>query len=194
MWMREISSQRYHSWVKLKWNPFNYEMDSCPKQTQKHLSQEGSDIMWSLWHPWAWMCELPTVWLRLITLRDTLDHCLTQSMRNFAEFVAFLLIFHLLNTSSPLCFSHGHRSEQQTESIPVSVSSYFLIPYFRAQSGCCTGVRNDLTCSVVPEIDSSEFNTLWLQLASFSHTKYVCAVYLSPHIINFPKCIDYHTS
>ncbi|MCP4340929.1 MAG: hypothetical protein GY799_19080, partial [Desulfobulbaceae bacterium] len=55
-------------------------------------------------------------------------------------------------------------------------------------------MRNNLTCSRVPDLESSEFSTLWLRLNLHSQTKYICAVYLSPNSTDYPKFFDYLTS
>ena len=55
-------------------------------------------------------------------------------------------------------------------------------------------MHNDITCSHAPNIESSEFSTIWLRLQSHSRTKYICAVYLSPNSSDYVKFFDYLTS
>ena len=94
----------------------------------------------------------------------------------------FIPVEHHLSSSKPhLLFLTETQLSEATDSKPFSVPSYFLYPRFKAKGGCCVYVRNDLSCSRVPELDSSEFSTLWLRLSCHSLTKYICAVYLSPN-------------
>ena len=107
----------------------------------------------------------------------------------------FLSVEHHLSTSQPhLLFLTETQVSEATDSKPFSVSSYYLYPRFRAKGGCCVYVRNNLTCSRVPDLESSEFSTLWLRLNCHSLNKYICAVYLSPNSTDFPKFFDYLTS
>ncbi|KAK8395869.1 hypothetical protein O3P69_005762 [Scylla paramamosain] len=98
-----------------------------------------------------------------------------------------------LHLKSELAVVLGLVSEA-TDSSPFSVPSYFLYPHFRSKAGCCVYVRNDLTCSRAHALESSEFSTIWLRLQSHSHTKFICAVYLSPNSSDYKKFFDYLTS
>ena len=101
---------------------------------------------------------------------------------------------HHLSSSKPhLLFLTETQLSEATDSKPFSVPSYFLYPRFKAKGGCCVYVRNDLSCSRVPELDSPEFSTLWLRLSCHSLTKYICAVYLSPNSTDYVKFFDYLT-
>ena len=81
-----------------------------------------------------------------------------------------------------------------TDSRPFSVPSYFLYSHFQTKAGYCVYVRNDITCSRAPALESSEFSTIWLRLQSHSSTKFICAVYLSPNSSDYVKFFDYLTS
>ena len=83
---------------------------------------------------------------------------------------------------------------ERSDSKPYSVSSYCLYPQFSAKGGCCAYVRNDVVCSRVSNLESSEFSTLWLRLSCHSTTKFICSVYLSPNSTDYPKFFDYLNS
>ena len=101
---------------------------------------------------------------------------------------------HLSSAKPDLLFLTETQVSETTSSNPFSVSSYYLYPNFKAKSGCCVYVHSNLTCSRVPDLDSSEFSTIWLRLSCHSLTKYFCAVYLSPNSTDYPKFFDYLTS
>ena len=101
---------------------------------------------------------------------------------------------HLSSANPDLLFLTETQVSEATSSNPFSVSSYYLYPNFKAKGGCCVYVHNNLTCSRVPDLDSSEFSTIWLRLSCHSLTKYFCAVYLSPNSTDYPKFFDYLTS
>src|ERR1051325_1288400 len=83
---------------------------------------------------------------------------------------------------------------ERSDSKPYSVSSYCLYPQFSAKGGCCAYVRNDVVCSRVSNLESSEFSTLCLRLSCHSTTKFICSVYLSPNSTDYPKFFDYLNS
>ncbi|KAL7643214.1 UNVERIFIED_CONTAM: hypothetical protein RMT77_006505 [Armadillidium vulgare] len=83
---------------------------------------------------------------------------------------------------------------ERSDSKPYSVSSYCLYPQFSAKGGCCAYVRNDVVCSRVSNLESSEFSTLWLRLSCHSTTKFICSVYLSPNSTDYTKFFDYLNS
>lgn len=45
---------------------------------------------------------------------------------------------------------------------------------------------NDVTCSRVPDLDSSEYSNFWLRRNCYTQTNYICAVYLSPNSTDYP--------
>src|ERR1700755_888472 len=102
---------------------------------------------------------------------------------------------HHLSSSRPhLLFLAETQVSECSDSKPYSVSSYCLYPQFSAKGGCCAYVRNDVVCSRVSNLESSEFSTLWLKLSCNSTTKFICSVYLSPNSTDYPKFFDYLNS
>ena len=122
-------------------------------------------------------------------LPDTLfiNFCNIRGLRSNFESVEH----HLFSLKPHLLFLTETQVSEHSDCNRFSIPSYFLYPHFRAKGGCCVYVRNDLTCSRVPELDSPEFSTLWLRLKCHSQTKYLCAVYLSPNSTNFQNFFDY---
>ncbi|XP_063889700.1 uncharacterized protein LOC135116266 [Scylla paramamosain] len=107
----------------------------------------------------------------------------------------FQSVEHHLSSSKPhLLFLTETQVSEATDSSSFSVPSYFLYPHFQFKAGCCVYVRNDLTCSRAHALESSEFSTIWLRLQSHSHTKFICAVYLSPNSSDYKKFFNYLTS
>ena len=107
----------------------------------------------------------------------------------------FIPVEHHLSSAKPhLLFLTETQLSESTDSNPFSVPSYFLYTRFKAKGGCCVYVHSSITCSRVPELDSSEFSTIWLRLSCHSLTKYICAVYLSPNSTDYTKFFDYLTS
>ena len=107
----------------------------------------------------------------------------------------FPSVEHHLSSSKPhLLFLTETQLSVGTDSKPFSVPSYFLYPQFQFKAGCCVYVRNDITCSRAPGLESPEFSTIWLKLYSNSTTKFICAVYLSPNSSDYEKFFTYLTS
>src|ERR1044072_281718 len=107
----------------------------------------------------------------------------------------FHFVEHHLSSSRPhLLFLTETEMFERSDSKPYSVSSYCLYPHFSAKGGCCAYVRNDVVCSRVSNLESSEFSTLWLRLSCHSTTKFICSVYLSPNSTDYPKFFDYLNS
>ncbi|KAL7634069.1 UNVERIFIED_CONTAM: hypothetical protein RMT77_015397 [Armadillidium vulgare] len=110
-------------------------------------------------------------------------------------FTNFHFVGHHLSSSRPhLLFLTETQVSGCSDSKPYSVSSYCLYPQFSAKGGCCAYVRNDVVCSRVSNLESSEFSTLWLKLSCNSTTKFICSVYLSPNSTDYPKFFDYLNS
>ena len=106
----------------------------------------------------------------------------------------FSSVEHHLSTTKPhLLFLTETQVSEATDSSPYSVPSYFLYSQFQSKAGCCVYVRNDITCSRAHALESSEFSTIWLRLQCHSHTKFICAVYLSPNASDYVKFFDYLT-
>src|ERR1700755_518715 len=76
-------------------------------------------------------------------------------------FTNFHFFEHNLSSSRP---HHLFLTETQvfgcSDSKPYSVSSYCLYSQFSAKGGCCANVRNNVVCSRVSNLESSEFSTL----------------------------------
>jgi exonuclease III len=107
----------------------------------------------------------------------------------------FLFVEHHLSSSKPhLLFLTETQMSELADSNPFSVDSYCLYTQFSSKGGCCAYVRNDVTCSRVSNLESSEFSTLWLRLSCQSTTKFICAVYLSPNSTDYPKFFNYLNS
>ncbi|KAL7646845.1 UNVERIFIED_CONTAM: hypothetical protein RMT77_002101 [Armadillidium vulgare] len=110
-------------------------------------------------------------------------------------FTNFHFVEHHLSSSKPhLLFLTETQVSGCSDSKPYSVSSYCLYPQFSAKGGCCAYVCNDVVCSRVSNLESSEFSTLWLKLSCNSTTKFICSVYLSPNSTDYPKFFDYLNS
>src|ERR1700755_643843 len=110
-------------------------------------------------------------------------------------FTNFPFVEHHLSSSRPhLLFLTETQVFECSDSKPYSVSSYCLYPQFSAKGGCCAYVHNDVVCSRVFNLESSEFSTLWLKLSCNSTTKFICSVYLSPNSTDYPKFFDYLNS
>src|ERR1044072_8788932 len=107
----------------------------------------------------------------------------------------FHFVEHHLSSSRPhLLFLTETQMFERSDSKPYFVSSYSLYPQFSAKGGCCAYVRNDVVCSRVSNLESSELSTLWLKLSCNSTTKFICSVYLSPNSTDYPKFFDYLNS
>src|ERR1044072_4935224 len=98
----------------------------------------------------------------------------------------FHFVSHHLSSSRPHhLFVTETQVFERSDSKPYSVSSYCLYPQFSAKGSCCAYVRNDVVCSRVSDLESSEFSTLWLRLSCHSTTKFICSVYLSPNSTDY---------
>ena len=116
-----------------------------------------------------------------------LDFCNIRGLRS-----NFQSVEHHLSTTKPhLLFLTETQLSVTTDSNPFSVPSYFLYPHFQSKASCCAYVHNDITCSRAPNLESSEFSTIWLTLQFHSLTKLICAVYLSPNSSDYVKFFDY---
>src|ERR1700755_3608180 len=106
-----------------------------------------------------------------------INFCNIRSLLSNLHFVV-----HNLSSSRPhLLFLTETQVFECSDNKPYSVSSYCLFPQFSSKGGCCAYVRNDVVCSRVSNLESSEFSTLWLKLSCNSTTKFICSVYLSPN-------------
>src|ERR1700755_2185976 len=119
-----------------------------------------------------------------------INFCIRRCLNSNFHFVE-----HHLSSSRPhLLFLTETQMFERSDSKPYSVSSYCLYPPFSAKGGCCAYVRNDVVCSRVSNLESSEFSTLWLRLSCHSTTKLICSVYLSPNSTDYLKFFDYLNS
>ncbi len=125
------------------------------------------------------------------------QRCLDNSSKffftNFCNILGlrsnFHFIEHHLSSSKPhLLFLTETKVSGAAESNLYSVLSYCPYCNFQSRAGCCVYVRNDILCSRYPNLDSTEFSTIWLRLNCHSATKYICAVYLSP---NSPDYVNF---
>ena len=75
----------------------------------------------------------------------------------------FYFVKHHFSSSRPhLLFLTETQMFERSDSKPYSVSSYCLYPQFSAKAGCFAYVRNDVACSRVSNLESSEFSTYGL--------------------------------
>src|ERR1700755_997064 len=103
-------------------------------------------------------------------------------------FTNFHFVEHHLSSSRPHpLFLTENEVSECSDNKPNSVSSYCLYPQFSAKGGCCAYVRNDVVCSRVSNLESSEFSTLWLRLSCHSTTKFICSVHLSSNSTDYSK-------
>ena len=120
----------------------------------------------------------------------TLDFCNIRGLKS-----NFQSVEHYLASTKPhLLFLTETQLSVTTDSNPFSGPFYFLYPHFQSKAGCSAYVRNDITCSRAPNLESSEFSTIWLRLQCHSLTKFIFAVYLSPNSSNYVKFFDYLNS
>ena len=92
------------------------------------------------------------------------DFCNIRGLRCNFQYVEH----HLSSTKPHLFFLIETQLSVATDSSPFSVPSYFLYPHFQSKADCCKYVRNDITCSRVHNLESSEFSTIWLRLQCHS--------------------------
>ena len=90
----------------------------------------------------------------------TLDFCSICVLRSSFQFVEH----HRSSTKPHVLFLTETQLSLITNRSPFSVPFYFLYHYFQSKDGCCTYVRNDITCSRAHNLESSEFSTIWLRL------------------------------
>ena len=120
----------------------------------------------------------------------SLDFCNIRGLRSNFQSVEH----HLSSTKPHVLFLTETQLSVTTDSKPFSIPSYFLDSHFQSKAGCCTYVRNDITCSRASNLEYSEFSTIWPTLQCHSLTKFICAVYLSPNYSDYVKFFDYLTS
>ena len=101
---------------------------------------------------------------------------------------------HFSSDKLHLLFLTETQVDGDCDSDRFSVDSYCLYSHFSAKGGCCAYVHNDVIHTRVPDLESSEFSTIWLKLSQNSMTKFFCSVYLSPNSTNYPKFFDYLNS
>ena len=76
--------------------------------------------------------------------------------------------YHLSSAKPNLLFLTKTQVSEHSDCNCFTVSSYFFYPHICAKGGRYVYVQN--TCLCVPELDSSEFSTLWLRLKCYSIT------------------------
>ncbi|KAL7640067.1 UNVERIFIED_CONTAM: hypothetical protein RMT77_009481 [Armadillidium vulgare] len=101
---------------------------------------------------------------------------------------------HLSSSKLHFLFLTETQVLECADSKPYSVTSYCLYHQFSSKGGCCAYVGNDVICSRVFNLESSEFSTLWLNLSCNYTTKFICSVYLSPNSTDYKKFFDYLNS
>src|ERR1700755_743886 len=119
-----------------------------------------------------------------------INFCNTRSLHSNLHFVEH----HLSSKRPHLLFLTETQMFDRSDNKPYSVFYYCLYLQFSAKGGCCAYVRNDVVCSRVSNLESSEFSTLWLRLSCHSTTKFIYSVYLSPNSTDYPKFFDYLNS
>lgn len=107
------------------------------------------------------------------------------------------LISSLWNLTSPLLkcvfFSSPKIKYQQQVTVTFLCLLVLSVSYIRAKSSCCVLMCNDLTCSYVPELDSSDFtiNSCGFPLTLRLSTSVL--FFLSPNSMDEPKFFDHVT-
>ena len=97
---------------------------------------------------------------------DTSSNCLSINFCNIRGLRSnFQSVEHHLSSAKPhLLFLTETQVSVATDSRPFSVPSYFLYTHFQTKAGCCVYVRNDITCSRAPALETSELSTIWVRL------------------------------
>ena len=97
---------------------------------------------------------------------STLDFCNIPGLRFNFQYVE-----HYISCTKPhILFLTETQLSVTTDGSPFSVLSFFLYPHFQFKAGCCAYVRNDISCSRAPNLESPEFSTIWLRLQCRSLT------------------------
>src|ERR1700755_2788582 len=64
--------------------------------------------------------------------------------------------YHLSSSRTDLLFLTETQMFERSNSKPYSISSYCLYPHFSAKGGCCAYLHNDVFCSRVSKLETSE--------------------------------------
>ena len=106
----------------------------------------------------------------------TLNFCNIRGLRSNFQSVEH----HLSSTKPHLLFLTETQLSVTTDSSPFSVLSFFLYPNFKSKAGSCAHVRNDITCSRVNNLESSEFSTICQSNSmSLSNEIHLCCIFIT---------------
>jgi hypothetical protein len=66
-----------------------------------------------------------------------------------------------------------------------------MISSFRLRGGVCAYVRNNLSCTRIPYLETGKKDILWLKLSFRTASKFICCVYRSPSDNTYNELFDF---
>ena len=119
----------------------------------------------------------------------TLDFCNIRGLsKNLAAVEA-----HLLTSSPTILALTETQISSNSDPSSFAVTNYSLYHNFRFKGGVCVYVHKDLPASRVSNLESPNFDVLWLKVPVPPSVKYICCLYRSPNASNYTQLFHYLT-
>ena len=100
-------------------------------------------------------------------------------------------VHHFLQSNKPhILFLTETQISGKTSTNHLLLPGYELISSFRLRGGVCAYVRNNLSCTRIPDLETGRKDILWLKLSFRAATKFICCVYRSPSDNNYNELFD----
>ena len=101
-------------------------------------------------------------------------------------------VHHFLQSNKPhILFLTETQISGKTSTNHLSFPGYELISSFRLRGGVCAYVRNNLSCTRIPNLETGRKDILWLKLSFRTATKCICFVYRSPSDNIYNELFDF---
>ena len=98
---------------------------------------------------------------------------------------------HLLSAKPHMLLLTETQLATTTSPDPFNVSNYTLYPHFRLKGGLCVYSHVNLPVARIHDLESHNFDVIWLKICISSSTKFFGCVYRSPNSSDFRNFFDY---
>ena len=101
-------------------------------------------------------------------------------------------VHHYLQSQKPdILFLTETQISAKTSTNHLLCPGYELLTSFRLHGGVCAYVRNNLSCTRLPDLESGKRDIMWLKLINKSSTKFFCCIYRSPSDSSYNELFDF---
>ena len=104
-------------------------------------------------------------------------------------------VHHFLQVNNPdILFLTETQVSPSTSSNHLACPGFEFHQKFRPKGGVCAYVRNTISASREQQLESSDFDVMWMKIRMPSHLAFVCSVYRSPNDNNHAQMFEHLSS